>query len=113
MQTSKRTPCAIRLSTNVPVRAVGAQQVDARTEGHDLDRDPVRPIEFQQIVGDADDQALLLGVVVGKLQRQMMLGERACRQQRALGGGRRSGRERRRHDSSRRQGRPTEAGQQQ
>ena len=44
-------------------------------EGDDFDGDPVRPVEFEQIVGDADDQALLLRVVVGKLQNQVVVGK--------------------------------------
>ena len=57
------------------VRAVGTQQRDARTEGYDFDCDPVRTVEFEQVVSDADDQALLFGVVVGELQDEVVVGK--------------------------------------
>ncbi len=41
------------------VGVVGAQQIDAGTERHHLDRDLVGIVVFQQIVGDAEHEALL------------------------------------------------------
>ena len=83
-QTSNLTPCAMRLSTRWRLGFFGAEQVDAGTERHHLDRDLVGIVSLQQVVGDADHQAFLLRIVVGKLQREAMFGERLVRQWRRL-----------------------------
>ena len=88
-QTSKRTPCATRLSTRLRLAILRAQQVDPRTERHHLDRDLVGIVGLEQIVGDADHEALFLRIIVRKLQRDAVLGERLVRQRRRLGAGER------------------------
>ncbi len=84
-QMSTRAPCATRLSTSLRFGLSGLQQLDARAEGDDLDRDLVGVVVLHQIVGDADDEALLLRIVVGQLQHDLVLGERLVLQRRQLG----------------------------
>src|SRR6185312_9591248 len=56
------------------------QQINSGTECHDLDRGLVRAVQLQQIIGDADHEALFFGIVVRKLQYNAVLGERLVRQ---------------------------------
>ena len=77
-QISNRTPCATRLSTRLRLGFSGLQQIDAGAERHDLDRDLVGIVEFHQVVGDADHEALLLRVVVGELQHDACARRTAC-----------------------------------
>src|SRR5450759_3439396 len=55
------------------------QQIDPRTECHHLDRDLVGIVGFEQVVGDADHEALFLGIIVRELQHDAVLGERLVR----------------------------------
>src|ERR1700738_2693707 len=64
-----------------------AQQIDAGTECHYLDRDLVGIVRLEHVGGCADHAALLLGVIVRELQRDAVLGERLVRQRRRLGPG--------------------------
>ena len=69
------------------VGIIRKQQIDARSERHHLDRDLVGIVELQQIIGDADHEALLFGIIVRKLQHDAMFGERLVRQRRRFGAG--------------------------
>src|SRR3984885_15877858 len=69
------------------VGVVRVQQIDARTERHDLDGDLVRSVEFQEIIGDAEHEALFPRIIVRKLQHDAMLGEWLVRQRLRLGAG--------------------------
>ncbi len=64
-----------------------AQQLDAGTERHNLDRDLVGVVEFHQIAGDAEHEALFARVVVGELQHDPVLGKWLVLQRRLLGAG--------------------------
>src|SRR3954447_6401822 len=83
-QISTRAPCATRLD-QLAVGIFRTQQIDARTERYDLDRDLVRVVEFHEVVGDADHKTLFLRVVVGELQHDLVFGKRLVLQWRLLG----------------------------
>jgi hypothetical protein len=87
MQTSKRTPCATRAFDQFAVGVLAAQQIDPRAERHHLDRDLVGVVGLEQIIGDADHEALFPGIIVRELQRDAVFGERLVRQRRRLGMG--------------------------
>ncbi len=82
--TSKRTPCAIRLSTCLRAGLSLRKQLDAGAERDHFDGDLVRIVEFQQIVGDADHEVLLADVVVGELQHDLVLRKRLVLQRHLL-----------------------------
>src|SRR3569623_131244 len=45
-------------------RIIRLQQVDTGAERHHLDIDGIRPVHFQKLVGDADDQPFLYRIAV-------------------------------------------------
>src|SRR3569832_342036 len=51
------------------MRIARAHEIDAGAEGDDLDGDAIGSVIFQQIIGDAENERLLLRIVVGELER--------------------------------------------
>jgi hypothetical protein len=72
-QTSNLTPCAIRLSTRWRLGFSGRSR--SMPGPNVLDGDLVGIVGLQEIIGDADDKALFLRVVIRKLQGEAVFGE--------------------------------------